>query len=298
MSADDIGHDRRITLDDGRTLCWRELGVPNGFPLIALHGTPGSRWKFASGDAAARTHGLRLISLDRWGYGGTSPHPRPSFAHFGDEVGTLADRLGLDRIAVVGVSGGGPFAAAVAARLGKRVAALALVSPVGPMNGVRPWRDVSAFHWACFRVLPYVPGAVALPFTVLRFLSERTPTLAIKLVSMRAGRSDRVLLAETDLSQALAQTFATGLAPGPLGAVTDMRLFAKPWDIDPKAAHCAARLWLGTQDRNVPLSPARRLAAQFGAHEIMLEGHGHYWLSRNCATVFEWIATCTGPVST
>ena len=66
--------DQIATLTDGRRLAYRAYGDPQGAAVIALHGTPGSRFKYAGSHAAALRSGIRLIALDRWGYGGSSPH--------------------------------------------------------------------------------------------------------------------------------------------------------------------------------------------------------------------------------
>ncbi len=57
--ADAARHSRVLTLADGRQLGYAEYGDPQGIPLLALHGTPGSRFMFALGDEPARDKGLR-----------------------------------------------------------------------------------------------------------------------------------------------------------------------------------------------------------------------------------------------
>jgi pimeloyl-ACP methyl ester carboxylesterase len=102
--------------------------------VFVMHGTPGSgllyrRWL---DDAAA--HGIRLISYDRPGYGGSSDDPGRSIADCAAEVGAIADELGIDRMGVWGWSGGGPYALACAAMLPDRVVASALLASGAPWN--------------------------------------------------------------------------------------------------------------------------------------------------------------------
>src|SRR5262245_5234094 len=66
----------------GPLVTYREYGAPGGLPVLALHGTPGSRLKYAAADRDAARMGLRIISPDRWGYGRSDPHPQPKLAAY------------------------------------------------------------------------------------------------------------------------------------------------------------------------------------------------------------------------
>lgn len=280
-------------LPDGLCLTYAVYGDPDGVPVLALHGTPGARTKFASADAVAHTRGLRLIAVDRWGYAGTHRPSVPSLAGFGEDMARLCDGLGLDRVGVIGVSGGGPFAVAVASVLGRRAGALALIAPVGPVAGhnVR----LSAFHRLCFKLLPRIPGGVRLPFAVLKGVLSASPTLAVRLVTSRAPAMDLQILKQGGAAMALAETFHLGFSGGIEGAVADMRLFSRPWGFDPGSIRSPARLWIGELDRNVPQEAAFALAAVIPGCEISRpRGWGHYWITRHIEDVVDWMAKVLG----
>src|SRR4051794_8100368 len=121
-----------LALPDGRSLCFAEWGDPAGFPVLTLHGTPGSRLnRHPDAEQYARA-GARVITYDRPGYGGSTRRPGRSVVDCVEDVAALADHLGLDRFAVTGGSGGGPHALAVAARLGDRVVRCRCVVGVAP----------------------------------------------------------------------------------------------------------------------------------------------------------------------
>src|SRR5262245_27902343 len=122
---------RMLRLADGRTVGYAEYGAPQGRPVIALHGPPGSRFMFALTDAAARDRNLRIVAPDRAGYGLSSYQHCCNLTQAAEDIRALADALRLDRFAVIGVSGGGPYAVAAASLLRDRAAFLALISPVG-----------------------------------------------------------------------------------------------------------------------------------------------------------------------
>src|SRR5262249_3833729 len=149
--------DTEIVLADGRRVLLRTLGATDGVPVVGLHGTPGSRIKFVGAHEAARARGIRLIAVDRWGYGGTDAPHRPELDDYGDDLAAIANALGIGQFGILAISGGGPFGAMAAAHLGKRVLGVALVCPVGPMAAGAS-SDARPFHRFCFNTLPRIPG--------------------------------------------------------------------------------------------------------------------------------------------
>jgi pimeloyl-ACP methyl ester carboxylesterase len=281
-----------LRLPDGRSLGFRVYGAAAGTPLLFLHGTPGSRLKFALADVAARELGLALVAPDRWGYGLSHMPRTPSLPAFAADMAALMDHFGHARFAVGGVSGGGPYAVAVAACLAPRVATLALVSPMGPVADPACRPSLSRFQRFCFAALPRSPAAVALVFRGFRISLERAPRLAARLATLRAGPRDRALIADPEIARHLLGSFREGLRPGMAGAVLDARLFSRAWGLDLGAVRAPARLWLGTADTAVPLEAARLLARSLPDCELTeLPQAGHFWVAANHAEVLRWVAT-------
>jgi pimeloyl-ACP methyl ester carboxylesterase len=110
-----------ITLPDDRRLSWHEFGDPDGAPVLYTAGTPVSGLGGAWYDQTARASGLRWISPDKPGYGGSDYQRKRSLISWADDLAALAGHLGLDRFALAGESGGGPFTLAAAHRLAGRV---------------------------------------------------------------------------------------------------------------------------------------------------------------------------------
>jgi pimeloyl-ACP methyl ester carboxylesterase len=292
--------ERTLTIGRGRNMTVRisgdTIGDLGSRPVVlALHGTPGSRLKFQAADDVARVLGVTLLSVDRWGYGGTDAHPAPSLAAFGADMAQFLDQLGIDRVAVVGVSGGGPFAAAVAAHMTTRVTALALVAPVGQIAGADRGDGFRLFHRFCFSVLPRIPGATAATFHVYRGLLLAAPSTAAGMIGARAAEVDRRVVLDPAVRERLAATISLGLQPGVIGPVTDLTLFSKPWEIVLDAITAPCRIWLGTLDRNVPVGPVKQLARDIpGGELVTLPGEGHFWIALNYARVLEWICRAGG----
>jgi pimeloyl-ACP methyl ester carboxylesterase len=285
-----------VRLACGRRFSYREYGEPGGRPVFALHGTPGSHCKFDGGAAAAaREHGIRLVAPDRWSYGLSDAPEAPSLAVFAADIAEIADQLGIGRFGIVGISGGGPYAAAVAAGLGRRLTAAALVSPVGPIAGVVPPPRLGAYHHLAFRVMPKLPGVVSGAFTLLGAIARRAPRFATRITAGRAPHADRVMARDDEFATALGRAFAAGLANNANGPMIDMRIFHRPWGMDLAAVTAPTRVWIGDQDRNVPLAAVETLIAALSAGTqpltvTRLPGHGHFWIARNFTEVLEWLA--------
>ncbi|MGI9005275.1 MAG: alpha/beta fold hydrolase [Streptosporangiaceae bacterium] len=124
-----------FTLPDGRRLRWHEFGDPDGSPVIYTAGTPVSGLYGGCYDETARVAGLRWISPDKPGYGGSDYQRNRSLASWGEDLAALAGHLGLARFALAGESGGGPFTLAAVHQLAGRVSVVALIAtgaPTGP----------------------------------------------------------------------------------------------------------------------------------------------------------------------
>lgn len=291
MTADlgSAAADREVPLGDGRVMLLREYGDPRGKPVMALHGTPASRLMYSAATSAGRL-GLRLIAPDRWGYGGTTAHPSPTLPAFAADIAQVADTLGIDRFAVLGVSGGGPYACALGALLRERVTALALVAPVGPIGGVADVR-LTSFHHFCFRMLPHMPGAIGLVFRAYRRGVRVAPNTSVRIAASRSPPADLRILDDKQACARFVAMSVEGLRLGVKGPITDMQIFSRPWHVPLHEISAPSALWIGTADNNVPIDAACRLAAAIpGCELIELPGEGHLWVAVNYDRVLTWIA--------
>ncbi len=96
----------QFKLSDGRVLAYEQYGDADGRPVFFFHGTPGSRL-FHPPDEVTRRTGVRLICVDRPGYGGSTFQPGRQILDWPADIAALADALGLRTFAVAGHSGEG-----------------------------------------------------------------------------------------------------------------------------------------------------------------------------------------------
>lgn len=279
-----------LRLPDGRRLSYAEFGDPHGLPVLAIHGTPGSRFMFGLTDGAARERGLRVIAPDRPGYGHSDYRRNPSLMRSAEDFISLADALGLEQIAVIGVSGGGPHAIATASAIPDRVALLALISPVGPVAECRRQVRMSRMHRLIFTRMGRSPQACATFFWSLRGMVRWAPGVAYRALQQRVTRSDQGVLGRPEVKANLQAAIREGLRPGIKGALQDLRLFCSPWGLSLAEIDVPAVVWQGSDDTIVPPSVAYHLASQLPNCRLdVIQEAGHYWGFGNFARVLDTV---------
>ncbi|WP_313692160.1 alpha/beta fold hydrolase [Halorarum halobium] len=225
-------------LSDGRTLACTIGGDSRGHPVVAHHGTPGSRLFAALLSEQAAEEGVLLVVPDRPGYGrSSSPPPDWTWSDWRDDLEELLDAASIDRAGVLGFSGGGPFA--LAAANGDRATRLGLISPVVPPaeNGLT--------------ALATVPFALRVFFRLSKAVASITGPDAI--VNQYTDRS-----VSGPVSNAVADDFHEALRPGASAVARETRTFATG-SLEPDRPDVPIRGWHGTRDENTPLAPARSL---------------------------------------
>ena len=274
---------------DGRSLELHEIGDPGGLPVIVHHGTPASgllyeRWA---------TPGIRLISFDRAGYGGSTRNRGRTVAAVAADTEAIADELGLDRFATWGISGGGPHALACAALCGERLTAAASLAGVAPWGAEDlDWLDgMGEDNVKEFDLV--LAGEEALRPAAER---DREQMLALGADAMREmfasllGELDRAALTG-DLAALIHESTEHGLAPSADGWIDDDLAFVAPWGFDLADVTRPTLIVHGSDDRFVPVAHGEWLAAHIPAVEAWIDDeNGHLTLLQNrVGEVHEWL---------
>lgn len=294
ITANDIGS-RRLSrvhrLVCGRRIGYAEYGDPAGAPVLALHGTPGSRLMFSLSEDLARERRLCMIALDRPGYGLSDYCRYETLRQSADDIAALAEALGLRRFAVLGVSGGGPYAVAAAAAMPAKVLLLALVAPVGPIRDCRAELNLRNTHKLIFQRLAPAPSAARAFFWSLKQVLRIAPGLAFRGLKLRVTPSDRRVLDSPEVRASLQVAIGEGLRSGVDGAVQDLRLFSEPWRLDLTSIDVPAVMWQGSGDTVVPAAASYWLAEKLPNCRLdVMHGAGHYWVFDQFGLVLDAVA--------
>jgi pimeloyl-ACP methyl ester carboxylesterase len=288
-----MGSTRTVKTANGRSLGVHDGGDPGGAPVVIHHGTPGSGLLYAPGEALAREQGIRLIGYDRPGYGDSTRVPGRSIADCAADVGAIADALGLDRYTSWGISGGGPHVLACAALCDSRLTAVASLAAVAPWNS-------DGLDWLAGMGDSNIDefDAVLAGETALRPLLDRdraemlaaAPNELVTVWESLLGDEDRAVLSEEFAAYILAAG-ALGLRDGVDGWLDDNLAFVESWGFAPESVNRPVLLLHGADDRFVPVSHGRWLAARIpGVEARITEADGHLTLfERRLREVNEWL---------
>jgi pimeloyl-ACP methyl ester carboxylesterase len=245
-------------------------------PVFVFHGTPGSRLQLAIEDSAIRAAGVRLVCPDRPGYGLSTFQPDRRLVDWPRDVAHLADHLEIDRFAVIGVSGGGPHAAACAALLGDRVTSAAIVSGVGPLADPRATEGMMLPN----RIFTALSRRRSVVLHVVMYIEvgalRRWPSRALDLMVKQLPPPDVAILSRPEVRATFELDAVRSSRTAGWAAAQDFELFAADWGFDLGAIEVPVHIWQGDADLNVPPHHARLLHEAIPGsvlHELNGEGH-------------------------
>jgi pimeloyl-ACP methyl ester carboxylesterase len=268
-----------VMLDDNRFLDCLEAGDPDGAPLLFHTGTPGSRLLNAAWDRVAADAGWRLISFSRPGYGTSTPKPGRTVGDVADDAAQVMTYVGAPRFAVCGHSGGGGHALACGALLGDRVTTCVSMAGVTPFDaeGFDWFADMGEANLEEFGMIAQGRDhALAVLDEERQVMLGAEPSELFDGMTSLLSEVDRRAMEDDNLARWIAACCAEGLRDSAAGWVDDDVAFTSPWGFDVTEMRGDIRIWQGEQDRFVPPSHARWLAAHIpGAQLELRPEHGH-----------------------
>jgi pimeloyl-ACP methyl ester carboxylesterase len=267
-----------VAVRDGRRLSFAEYGSHTGPAIVWMHGTPGARRQIPlDARAYAVEHGLRIIGIDRPGIGSSTPYLYPNVLDWTGDLELLLDALGIDKVRVIGLSGGGPYALAAGVGLPDRV------SGVGVLGGVAPTRGVDAVEG----------GAIQLAVRLAPLLSAaRVPlgialTTAIRMVKPLAGAGldlyaavqpagDKNLLSRPEFKAMFLDDLLNGSRFQTSAPLADLVLFTRDWGFNLSDVKVPVRWWHGDADHIVPFRHGQHAVERLpDATMSVIDGESH-----------------------
>lgn len=268
-----------LQLKDGRKLAYAEYGKLNGQPIFYLHGFPGSRLEAALLAQTATLLNAHIISIDRPGMGLSSFQHNRCVLDLADDIAELADNLNIQRFAIVGLSGGGPYVMACAYKIPDRLTSASIISGLGPAELTNSTSDMlisSRFALWLGRNAPWIS---VISFTLMAKYLRITRDLSF---FKSLPEPDQQVVNIPEVKDKFSKSMLEAFRFGTQGVAWEARILARPWNFKLEDIRFPIRLWHGELDRNVPLvmgiqvaNSLPRCQAKFFKYE------GHFSLAIN-----------------
>lgn len=234
-------------------------------------------------DSAARRHGVRVIAPDRPGCGLSDFQPGRRIRDWPNDVIELADALGIDRFAMVGVSGGGPYALVCARYIPQRLTAVGVVCGLGPVGESWALREMLWNRRLAFVLARRFPSLLKRFYAVFFGpLLRWQPAAILSMIARTPAMADRQVLERADVGCVLLASIRESVRTGPFGILYELPLYTHPWDFRPEEIDIAVELWHGEADPIVPVAHTRALLERLAhSRSVILPGEGHFSLPIN-----------------
>ena len=271
---------QQIKLPDGRKLGFATYGDPEGFPVLAFHGTPGSRLWFEEEDTVSGQLGIRLITTDRPGYGMSGPHPDRTLLDYPQDIAFLLEELKIERCSVIGTSGGSIFAAACAFALPEKIYKAGLIAGVGEFEKGKPPKDMCRENRFSFNLARNFPRFARLISGYMRKMLFSNPEKYIQSVQQQVKHlceADQKVMQDPKNASHLLNHLQEANRQGVRGIVQEMQLVTLPWGFSPEEIKTEVEMWHGTKDTLAPVSSAQELAKRIPDSNLnLVADQGHF----------------------
>ena len=245
-----------ITLKDGRTLGYADLGNQAAkHVLFHFHGFPGSRLEATLLADRAIIKKIRVISIDRPGMGLSDFKKDRTLLSWPDDVVELANALGIDKFAVEGISGGGPYAVACAYKIPERLTSCGIISGLASKD-LEIEKKFRLF--SVFRIFPFLfKFSIWIQSRGMKDLEKAEKNM--KKSMKKLPEADRKVLSDPQILSTFIKEGAEAFRQGSKGAYHEVKIYARSWgfnleDISPKLK---VYIWHGDADKNVPIAMGR-----------------------------------------
>ncbi|MGM0806146.1 MAG: alpha/beta fold hydrolase [Bacillota bacterium] len=273
-------NDNTMILSDGRRLGYSVYGDPDGIPLLLFHGTPGSRVWFTEDDPIAKELSICLIATDRPGYGLSDKKNNGSLLDYAQDIKELAEHLQLDTFSVLGVSGGGAFAAAVTSALPKKVDTCILVCTATPFKNGKPPKTMSKENRLAFYLTNHFPWLLKLIEKSKKKLVDHKPEVYKE--NLKKGGShlsdwDNKILLDDDVLENGVLHSKEAYRQGVDGVIDEGKLLTRDWGFKVEDLERPVIVWHGEKDTFSPIIEVKNMANKIPYVKTnYLEEAGHF----------------------
>jgi pimeloyl-ACP methyl ester carboxylesterase len=271
-----------VTLQSGAVVALQEYGEPNGTPVIFCHGWPSSCTMAQLTDGPARELGVRIISPDRPGISESSLQPGRKLADWPRVIEGVLDDFGIGEFRTLAISGGAPYAYAMAATMPGRVRAMAIVCGAIPMAELEDMRGLLPLYRYMLSLYRSRPQLLRRLFTMAAPILAMRPPVRLRplfLKMLRLRPCDAESLRDAAAFEAIFESQRRAWRGSAEGVMADAEIYAQPWGFSLEDIRVPVRLWHGTQDRAFSVGLAEEVAKRLpDCTARFIDNAGHYSL--------------------
>jgi pimeloyl-ACP methyl ester carboxylesterase len=274
--------EKLVQLQNGGVIAFEEYGNPGGVPVVFCHGWPSSRIMAQLTNDAAHDLDIRIISPDRPGISGSTLEPNRKLVDWPQVMQQLVDHLEIGEFRMLAISGGAPYAYAMAREMADRVRAIAIVSGAPPIADLGDREGLlPLYRWmlALYRTRPRLLRTLfylARPIASLR-PPVRCRPLLLKMLMLQPW--DAESLRDSAAFEAVFESQRRAWRGSVEGVMADAQIYAQPWGFPIEEVRVPVRLWHGKQDRAFSFRLAEEIAKRLpNCRARYVDGAGHYSL--------------------
>jgi pimeloyl-ACP methyl ester carboxylesterase len=267
-----------VAVGADRQIGFAEFGDPQGRAVFWLHGTPGARRQIpVEARVYAEKKHIRLIGVDRPGIGSSTPFQYRNVLAFADDLRTIADVLGIDEMAVIGLSGGGPYALACAAAMPDRVVVTGVLGGVAPTIGPEAISGgLMSLGSAVAPLMPLIGLPLRLAAVGLIQLIRPLGSRAVDMYGRVSPEGDRRLLARPEFKAMFLDDLLNGSRKQMAAPFADIVVFARDWGFRLEEVKVPVRWWHGDKDHIIPFEHGEHVVSLLPDAELYtLPGESH-----------------------
>lgn len=271
---------RQAQLQDGRRLGFAQFGDADGEAIFFFHDLWGNRNLRHPDDSILARLGIRLIGVDRPGYGMSSRKSGRSLMDVVDDVMLLSKALKLEQFSVLGFSAGGPYALACAYRFPQIVRRCAIVAPLPPLDHEQGFR---ALHPVYGRLFQLAGGNESFFRLLMRGFfwidGQRGPDQFIKELGGLLSSADQSVLSNINLFNSRRDIWGEIRSGGSDRIADEMVTLTKPWGFRLQSIGVPVDIWWGEADIFCAPGVGQRMAGMIPKSQFRLEPQaGHFML--------------------
>ncbi|NNF33803.1 MAG: alpha/beta hydrolase [Saprospiraceae bacterium] len=268
-----------ILLKDGRRLGYKEYGVKDGFPIMGLHGTPGSRIWFSGNDPTSVELGIRLITIDRPGYGLSDEKKDRKIIDFNEDINELIHQLRITRFSIFGVSGGGAYALAFASGGHAQLLKVGMVASAFEFEGGNPPVEMCRPNRIGFYLAKRFPWLLRFNYRQQKKLLYEKPEVYLESSQKQVShlcKSDQEVMQNEATQKSMMLHMREAFRSSAVEAVSELKLLGNLWGIDFSDINAPIEVWHGEADTLSPINGLKKFITRIpkcNTHFLKEKGH-------------------------